>query len=362
MTDNARLIRETIASIASPDEHAASEAAALQARLTKPARSLGRLEDIHMWAASVLRDPAPPPLEKVIVVAAGDHGVTTEDVSAYPADVTAQMVRNFCAGGAAVNALAAHAGARLLIVDAGASSDFDDESVVVAKVRRGAANIAREPGMSRDECESLMAAAIRLTQRELPAASPVAVGLGDMGIGNTTPAAAITSVLTGAPPSLTVGRGTGIDDARFRAKVAAVERAIAINEPLATNPIDTLAHVGGCEIAFLAGIALGAAACGALVVLDGYPTTSAALITAALAPGSRDYMLASHLSAEPGHRIALEKLGLRPLLEFDMRLGEGTGAALAMTIVDAALRLPREMATFDAAGVSRSTSEVPQEA
>jgi nicotinate-nucleotide--dimethylbenzimidazole phosphoribosyltransferase len=216
--------------------------------------------------------------------------------------------------------------------------------------------------MTPDEAAALIAAGISTVSETIASDSSAAIGLGDMGIGNTTAAAAITSVFTQSPPAVTAGRGTGIDDARFQVKVAAIKRAIAINEPNPLDPIDVLSKVGGCEIAFLAGVALGAAARRCAVVLDGYPTTAAALIAAAFAPSARDYMLASHLSAEPGHRLALEHLSLRPVLDLEMRLGEGTGAALAMTILDAALSIPRSMATFDAAGVSRSTTEVPPEA
>jgi nicotinate-nucleotide--dimethylbenzimidazole phosphoribosyltransferase len=215
--------------------------------------------------------------------------------------------------------------------------------------------------MARSQAEELVARGIAFG-REIAAERPCAIGLGDMGIGNTTPAAAITSVLSGAPPRQTAGRGTGIDDAAFAIKLDAIERALAVNAPDASDPVDVLAKVGGCEIAFLAGVALGGAAAGAAIVLDGYPTTAAAMVAAALAPDAAAYMLAGHVSAEPGHRIALHHLGLRPLLDLGMRLGEGTGAALAMTLLDAALRLPREMATFDGAGVSRALSETRPEA
>jgi nicotinate-nucleotide--dimethylbenzimidazole phosphoribosyltransferase len=228
-------------------------------------------------------------------------------------------------------------------------------------LRRTTDSITRGPAMSRSEAETLIVRGITYVD-ELRDEGFDAFALGDMGIGNTTAAAAITSVLTAAPARVTVGRGTGVDDAAFAAKVAAVERAIEINRPDASDAIDVLAKVGGFELAFLAGVAIGAASTGAPVVLDGYPTTASALVAASLAPASLDYMLASHMSAEPGHRIALEHLGLRPLLELDMRLGEGSGAALALTLLDAACRIPREMATFDSAGVSRSSSELRPEA
>lgn len=349
------------AAIRPPDARAQAAALAAQARLTKPAGALGRLEDLHVWAAGVLGDPTPAPGHAVIVVAAADHGVAADGVSAYPQDVTAQMVRNFLDGGAAVNVLAAGAGAAVRIVDAGVASDLEHPRLHVAKVRRGSGSIPRGAAITRDEAEALVARGIAFAQAEAQAGATT-IALGDMGIGNTTAAAAITSVLAGAPPRATTGRGTGIDDAAYETKVRVVEQAIARNRPDATDALDVLAKVGGCEIAFLAGVAIGAAAAGAIVVLDGYPTTAAALIAAGLAPAARAHMLASHMSAEPGHRIALEHLGLRPLLDLDLRLGEGTGAALALTLLDAALRIPREMATFESAGVSRSERETRPEA
>jgi nicotinate-nucleotide--dimethylbenzimidazole phosphoribosyltransferase len=355
------VIDAAIARIRPPDEAAREAARVLQSRLTKPAGALGRLEELHAWAAGVLREAAPPPPEKTIVVAAADHGVVAAGVSAYPQDVTWQMVANLLDGGAAVNVLAAQAAARVLIVDAGVAHAVDDSRLHIAKVRGGTDDMTRGPAMPREETVALIERGIALANEECEG-GPRAIGLGDMGIGNTTAAAAITSVLTFAPPRMTAGRGTGIDDAALARKVEAIERAIAINAPRAGDSVDVLAKVGGCEIAFLAGVALGAAAVGAPVIIDGYPTAAAAMIAAALAPEALSYMLASHLSAEPGHRLALQHLGLAPLLDLQMRLGEGTGAALAMTVLDAALRIPLEMATFDSAGVSRAVAETPPEA
>jgi nicotinate-nucleotide--dimethylbenzimidazole phosphoribosyltransferase len=353
-------IAGAIAAIRPPDDHARDEARALQLRLTKPAGALGRLEDLAVWAAGVLRAPAPEPPRKLIVVAAADHGVAAEGVSAYPQHVTAQMLANFLAGGAAVNVLASHAAADVRIVDAGVRGDLADPRLHVAKLRNGTARMTRGPAMSRDEAQTLVARGIDFASAAV-AEGYAAIALGDMGIGNTTAAAAITSVLAAAPPRVTTGRGTGVDDTAYAAKLAAIDRALALNAPDAADAIDVLAKVGGFEIAFLAGVALGAAASGAICVLDGYPTTAAALVAAALAPASVDCMLASHQSAEPGHRVALEHLGLRPLLDLQMRLGEGSGAAIAMTLLDAALRIPREMATFDSAGVSRADNETQPE-
>jgi nicotinate-nucleotide--dimethylbenzimidazole phosphoribosyltransferase len=354
-------INESIAAIRPPDERAREAARALQLRLTKPAGALGRLEELHVWAAGVLRDAVPELRRKVIVVAAADHGIAAEGVSAYPQDVTWQMVQNFLAGGAAINTLAAHAGADVRVVDAGVIQDIDHPRLHVAKSRPGTANMAIGPAMSRYDAATLVARGIAFARDECERGADV-IALGDMGIGNTTAAAAITSVLAVAPVRATAGRGTGVDDAAFEMKVSAIERAIAVNAPDPLDAIDVLSKIGGFEIGFLAGVTVGAAACGRPVVVDGYPTTAAALIAAALAPACVDYMLASHESAEPGHRIALAHLGLRPLLQLEMRLGEGTGAALALTLLDAALRIPREMATFDGAGVSRADRETRPEA
>jgi nicotinate-nucleotide--dimethylbenzimidazole phosphoribosyltransferase len=355
------LIADAAASIREPDATSREAALALQSRLTKPAGALGRLEDLAVWAAGIARTPAPLFERKVIVVAAADHGVADEGVSAYPQDVTWQMVQNFLRGGAAVNVLARHCAADVRVVDAGVRRDFDDRGVRTVKLRRGSDSMTHGPAMPRSEAETLVASGIDFA-RELRAEGYDAIALGDMGIGNTTAAAALTSVLTGVPPRVAAGRGTGIDDGAFAAKISAIERAIEVNEPDPSDAVGVLAKVGGCELAFLTGIALGAASKGVPLVLDGYPTTASALVAASLAPLSVAYMFASHASAEPGHRIALDHLELRPLLDLDMRLGEGSGAALAFSVLDAALRLPREMATFDSAGVSRSTSETRPEA
>jgi nicotinate-nucleotide--dimethylbenzimidazole phosphoribosyltransferase len=356
-------IEEAAAAIFPPDEAARDEARALQKRLTKPAGALGRLEELHAWAAGIFRDAQPAPPRKSIVVAAADHGVAAAGVSTYPTDVTAQMVANFLSGGAAVSVLAAHAGADVRVIDAGVAQDNGDPRLYAAKLSRGTADMTHGPAMSRAEAEALIGRGIAFAgSLAAGGGGPLAIGLGDMGIGNTTAAAAVTSVMTGLPPRVTAGRGTGIDDETFARKVDAIERAIAINAPEPADPVGVIAGVGGCELAFLAGVTIGAAANRAAVVVDGYPTTAAVLVAAAIAPGCIDYTLASHLSAEPGHRFALDALGLRPLLDLDLRLGEGTGAALAMTLLDAALRLPREMATFDSAGVSRASVELRPEA
>ena len=348
-----------VAAISQPDEDARMEARAIQARLTKPAGSLGRLEELHVWAAGVFRDPYPHVGQRLVVVAAADHGVACEGISAYPSDVTAQMVRNFLAGGAAVNVFARHAGAEVVVVDAGIAADIDDARIHDAKLRRGTDNMRARPAMSRAEAIELVERGVRFARDRCTGST--AVVLGDMGIGNTTAAAAITALLTGATPRATVGRGTGIEDSALATKVAVIGRAIELNRPDPSDAIDVLAKVGGFEIAFLAGVAVGAASSRAVVILDGYPTTAAALIAASIGPIMTGYMLASHVSAEPGHAIALAHLGLEPLLDLRMRLGEGTGGALAISVLDAALAIPREMATFESAGVSRAQKQTLDE-
>lgn len=361
MRISSRSLSEAIAHIRPPDAACREDARELQRGLTKPAGALGRLEELHVWAAGVRRERAPAIGRKIVIVAAADHGVVAEGVSAYPQEVTIQMLSNFLAGGAAINALAAQAGAGVRIVDAGVLHAVPDTRVTRAAVREGSGNIARGPALTPAEAETLVVRGIELVREEHRRGAG-AIALGDMGIGNTTSAAAITACIAAVPVAAAAGPGTGIDEETLMRKVEAIGCAIEVNRPDRRDGLDVLAKVGGCEIAFLAGAAIGAAACSLPLVLDGYPTTAAALVAAAIAPASVDYMLASHISAEPGHRIALEQLGLRPLLDLGMRLGEGTGAVLALMLLEAALRIPREMATFTSAGVSRSKAELYAEA
>ena len=354
-------IAAAIEAVRAPDEDARDAARQRQVHLTKPAGSLGRLEEIAVWCAGVRRDPVPDLVRPIVIVAAGDHGVALAGVSAYPRAVTAQMVHNFLNGGAAINVLAAQAGADVRVVDAGVCVDISDPRLHIAKVRAGTDDISEAPAMSREDAETLIARGVAFVHGEC-AEGADAIALGDMGIGNTTAAAAITSACTGLRPEVTVGRGTGVDDERFALKLDAVGHALARNDADPTDGVGLVASLGGSEIAFLAGVALGAASSGVPVVLDGYPTTAAALVAAALCPQSVEYMLAAHVSAEPGHRLALDHLGLSPLLDLGLRLGEGTGAALALMLLAAALRSHREMATFEQAGVSTSAIETAPEA
>ncbi len=355
------LIAQTIEEIGRPDESAANDAASRQGQLTKPPGSLGRLEELATRLAAITGQPRPRLEQRVIVVAAADHGVTARGVSAYPAEVTGQMVANFLAGGAAINVLADHAGARVRVVDAGVATDTgSDPRLETIRLGPGTADMTAGPAMSRELAERALAAGIAIVEDERAAGLDL-VGCGEMGIGNTTSAAAIISAVTGRPPATVTGRGTGIDDATHALKVDAVETALRVNRPDPADGVELLAKVGGFEIGVLAGVYLGAAARGVPAMVDGVISGSAALIATAIEPNVREYLIASHRSPEPGHTATLEALQLDPLLELDMRLGEGTGAALGMTICVAACRLLDEMATFEEAGVADSDSVVEPE-
>jgi nicotinate-nucleotide--dimethylbenzimidazole phosphoribosyltransferase len=341
-------MRELLQSIGPPDETArAACRRALDAK-TKPRRSLGRLETLAEQIAALTGQPAPPIPEAAIVVAAADHGVAAEGVSAYPSEVTAQMVLNFSAGGAAINVLSRRAGARLLVVDAGVVSPVSAPNVRSLRFGPGTADFASGPAMSQPTAEDALLAGAALVD-ELGAGL---VGVGEMGIGNSTSAAAIAASLLGVDPSLTVGPGTGLDPEGVEHKVEVVRRALEVNSPAVGDPLATLAALGGFEIALLAGVMLGCAARRIPVVLDGYITGAAALVAARIAPDTVAAMIASHRSTEPGHRLILEALGLEPVLELELRLGEGTGAALAIPIVQGALAILNEMASFESAGVT----------
>jgi nicotinate-nucleotide--dimethylbenzimidazole phosphoribosyltransferase len=310
---------------------------------TKPRGSLGRLEDLGVRLAEI-RGFVPSRLECAIVVAAGDHGVAAEGVSAYPQEVTAQMVANFAAGGAAINVLARQAGARLVVVDVGVAVPFEHELVRPVRIGAGTASIAQGPAMTEEQCASALAAG-RALAAELGEVDVVA--LGEMGIGNTTSAAALTAALVGVAPALVCGRGTGLDDEGLARKVAVVERAPAVNAGR-----DPAAALGGFEIVFLAGLVLGCAERDVVVLLDGFITAAAALVARQREPSSVQVLIASHRSPEPGHAVALDALGLEPLLDLGLRLGEGSGAALALPLLHASVAILREMATFADAGVT----------
>jgi len=310
-----------------------------------------------LWAVQV-SDKFPPqrPRKKLFTFAA-DHGVTAEGVSAYPKVVTAQMVHNFLKGGAAINVLARHTGVELRIIDMGVDYDFGGNPTLIRKkINYGTQNMARGPAMSRDEAISSILVGIQLAQEAAQCGSMTLLGTGDMGIGNTTPSSAITAVLTGAPVEVVTGRGTGLGDEALAHKRQVIQMALDCNGPNRDDPIDVLQKIGGFEIGGIVGLILGGASERMPIVIDGFISTAAALIAVALKPEVKPYLLAAHKSAEPGHQIALQTLGLSALLSFDMRLGEGSGAALGMNIVDAAIRTAIEMASFDQAGVSQQGS------
>lgn len=347
------LLTETIARLAPLDTAAMASARERQAGLTKPPGSLGRLEEVSIQVAGIFGTPTPRLSgRKVVVVAAGDHGVTQEGVSPYPSEVTAQMVLNFLHGGAAINVLARSVGCDVVVVDAGVAAELPAHPRLRRlRIGAGTASFARGPAMSLAQAERCLEEGVRLAS-ELATGGADLVATGDMGIGNTTSAAAITAAMTGADPEQTCGRGTGLDDEGVRRKVAVVRKALSVNHPNPADPLDVLAKVGGFEIGVLAGVVLGAAAARRPVVLDGFIAGAAALIACGFSPFVRRYLVAAHRSAEPGHRIALRHLRLRPLLDLKMRLGEGTGAVLAMPLIDAAWRTLSEMATFAEAGVA----------
>jgi nicotinate-nucleotide--dimethylbenzimidazole phosphoribosyltransferase len=348
-----------LGSIGPLDADAMATAAARLDRLTKPPGSLGRLESLVIQIAGITGRPDAPVARRSIVVAAGDHGVTRRGVSAYPADVTAQMVANFVAGGAAINVLAAEVGATVIVVDAGVAgpipaADRDAARggrLVAARIRDGTGDMTEGPAMSRAEALSAIKVGLDVLA-ELRADGLDLVGLGEMGIGNTTAASALTAVLTGREVELVTGRGTGIDGDGRRRKIAAIERAIEVNGPDASDPIGVLAAAGGLEIGVLVGVIAGAAAARIPVVLDGFITGAAALVAAALQPAIVPRLIAGHRSPEPGHAVILDHLGLAPVLDLELRLGEGSGAALAMGLVGAGVAIRDGMATFESAAVS----------
>jgi nicotinate-nucleotide--dimethylbenzimidazole phosphoribosyltransferase len=345
-------LQDLISNIGPLDESAMAAARARQDALTKPRGSLGRLESLSLQLAGITGDPRPRIEHKVILIMAGDHGVVAEGVSAYPQEVTVQMVMNFLSGGAAINAMARHVGARVVVVDMGVAADVAPHpNLVDKKIGRGTANMVQGPAMSREGAVRALLAGSQVVEAELAQGLDI-LGTGDMGIGNTTPSAAIAVAMTGHSPAEVVGRGTGVDDAGLDRKIAAVRRALTVNRPDPADALDVLAKVGGFEIGGLAGAMLAAAAHRRPVMVDGFISTAAAMIAVGLAPQARSYLIPAHRSQERGHRLMLGWLGLEPLLDLDMRLGEGTGAALGISLAEAACKILNEMATFGEAGVS----------
>jgi nicotinate-nucleotide--dimethylbenzimidazole phosphoribosyltransferase len=334
------------------DEGAMKSARERQDQLTKPTGSLGRLEALAVQLAGITGKVRPRLPRKAVVVMAGDHGVTAEGVSAYPAEVTPQMVLNFLHGGAAINVLSRRAGARVVIVDVGVASEMAPrDGLLLRKVAPGTRNMAVGPAMTREETIRAIEVGIEVVEDEAKKGLDL-VATGEMGIGNTTASSALVAVLTGRPVSEVVGRGTGIDESGLAKKVQVIEKAIDVNRPDRSDALDALDKVGGLEIAGLVGVILGGAGLGLPVVIDGFISGAAALVAVTLCPAVKAYLVPSHRSVEAGHRAIFEALELQPLFDLEMRLGEGTGAAIAMHIIDDALALQDEMATFAEAGVS----------
>ncbi len=352
------LITSTIHSIHPLDAEAMARAKARQDQLTKPRGSLGRLEELSIQIAGIRQEVTPRLVHKVIVTMAGDHGVVAEGTSAYPQEVTAQMVYNFLRGGAGINVLAKHIGAKVVVVDMGVAANLEPHrELVLRKVAPGTASMARGPAMSPEQALQSIRAGIEVVQGEIGKGLDI-VGTGDMGIGNTTASSAICAVVTGESVKKVTGRGAGVDDVQLAHKVTVIEQALSINRPDPKDPLDVLSKVGGFEIGGLAGVMLGAAAHRVPVVIDGFISGAAALIATGLCPQLKDYLIASHLSVEAGHRAVLRHMGLKPLLDLDMRLGEGTGSALGVSLAEASVKLLAEIATFGEAGVSDKEEKI----
>ena len=346
------LLRETIDRIQPTDPRLLAQAQVRLDRLTKPVGSLGRLEELAARYVMITGELKPQIPRGAVFTFAADHGVTTEGVSAYPSAVTPQMVLNFLRGGAAVNVLARHAGIEVRVVDIGVNFDFEAApGLIHKKVMSGTKNLLVESAMSPAQAEQALQVGIELATEAAQQGIGL-IGTGEMGIGNTTASSAITAVITGRPVSEVTGRGTGIDDASHAHKIEVIQRALVFHRLNQADAMQVLANVGGLEIAGLAGLMLGAAASRIPVVLDGFIAGAAALIAVGLQPRCKDYLIASHRSVERGHQAILAHLGVKPLFDLDLRLGEGTGACLGMSLVFAAIKILTEMATFDEAGVS----------
>jgi nicotinate-nucleotide--dimethylbenzimidazole phosphoribosyltransferase len=359
-----KLLRKTILKIRGLDNALMEQARKWLDNLTKPQGSLGRLEELARQIVGITGKENPPLQHKVIITMAGDHGVTEEKVSAYPREVTPQMVYNFLSGGAAINVLARQAGARVVVVDMGVAEKLQVTSYKLqgnrisfkdCKIGLGTKNFTKGPAMTKEEAILSIEKGIAVFEKEFRKGLDI-LGTGDMGIGNTTPSAAIISVLSGTPVEKIAGRGTGLDDAGLLHKITVIKKGIKLNKPNPRDAIDVLAKVGGFEIGGLTGVILAGASNRIPVIIDGFISTAAAMLAVKLASrrgGIKDFLIASHCSAENGHRCALDYMKLSPLLDLNMRLGEGTGAALAMNLTESAIRIMTEMATFDSAKVDR---------
>ena len=359
------LLNKTIAGIEKIDYLLSDKTQKRLDNLTKPQGSLGRLEELAKQVVEITRKDKPELKDKVIFTFAADHGVTEEGISAYPKEVTIQMVYNFIRGGAGINVLARQAGVKVVVADLGVAEQIQKslpagrqekskiENFVDKKIAFGTKNFAKGPAMTKDEAVRSIESGMEIFLAEFEKGIDIA-GIGEMGIGNTASASAISAVITGRPVSELTGRGTGIDDKTHSRKIEIIAKAIALNKPQAKDAIDVLSKVGGFEIGGLAGVVLAAASKRVPVVMDGFISTCAALLAYTIEPKVKDYLIASHCSVEKGHKAILEYLGLKPILDLSLRLGEGTGAALAMPVIEAGVKILNEMATFQDAGVSES--------
>ena len=345
-------IEETVRQIKDIDHTLMQEAQERLDMLTKPQGSLGRLEELAKLIVGITGNLNPSLQNKVIFTLAGDHGITEEEVSAFPKEVTQQMVYNFLRKGAGINVLANHVGARVVVADVGVDADMEPHpELVIKKVNYGTRNMAKTSAMTREEAVKSIESGIEIFEEEYKKGIDI-IGTGEMGIGNTAPSSAITAVFTGRPAEEVTGRGTGITDSALKNKIKVIKRAIALNHPDPKDAIDVLSKVGGFEIGALSGIIIKAASNRVPVVIDGFISGAAALIAYHLAPKVKGYLIASHCSVEKGHKIILEHLGISPLLNLDLRLGEGTGACLGISLVEAGVKIMTQMATFKSAAVS----------
>ncbi|WP_028308950.1 nicotinate-nucleotide--dimethylbenzimidazole phosphoribosyltransferase [Desulfitibacter alkalitolerans] len=347
-----KLFKETLESIVKTNPAMGEETQKRLDNLTKPPGSLGVLEKIVVQLAQIQENPLPTLGDKVVMTMAGDHGVVEEGVSAFPQEVTPQMVLNFLYNGAAINVLSNHAGARVVVTDVGVAGEpIDHPDLNNCRVRPGTRNMAKGPAMTEEEAVAAIEVGIKLVNEEIDKGAAL-IGTGEMGIGNTTPSSAILACFSGKDVEFITGRGTGVDDHGLIKKQQVIKKALEVNNPDPTDALDVLKKVGGLEIAALTGVILGASARRVPVVIDGFISTAAALVAYNMKKECKEYMLASHLSQEPGHKIMLDFMGLQPVLYLDLRLGEGTGAALAFHLIEAAVKIIHEMATFEEAGVS----------
>ena len=342
------MIKKTINGIKPFDRKIYNKALERLADQAKPAGSLGMLEPVSARLAGITKTLDVKLKNKLVVICAGDHGIVAEGVSLFPQEVTAQMVHNFVNGNASINVLARHAGAEVKVVDMGVNFDFEpDLPIFHKKIRKGTSNFAVEPAMTKEEAVKSIEAGISIINKIISEKPVDILGTGDMGIGNTTPSSAIIAAFSGIDVKKLTGRGTGINDITLKHKVEVIKKGIELHKPDPEDPIDILAKVGGFEIGALAGLVLGAASNSIPVVCDGLISTAGALIACELAPHSKDYLFASHRSVEAGHQFMFKRLGLKPLLDLNFRLGEGTGAALAMELLDASTRMLAEIKTFE---------------